>query len=1140
MTNKIYTIAVEVANEPTAVVSLNAARTAAQGPLKLIAKSGALYQLTEAATGFAPQQIQVRRKGKDLHISLEQNHPDRPDLVIENYFGVDNAVVVGQAENGQHYPFIPDTARDIHAIDKLADGTTITQVLGGQMGPVPAAVAAAEPIGATEASGAAVGALLPFNPLLAGGAAAAAAAAGGGGGGTGGGGGGTTPTAQITTFDNNGQINKSEQGNVPVSGTTTNAAGGNVELVITDKDGKEVTRKTVPVDAQGNWSTTVDVTAAAEGKLTASAVAANTAGVKSTGVSKDATKDTVMDPNPVNPSDPNNPNEPTGNNDWTAKLDPASDTGTKGDSTTANNRPTFSGTGEPGGKVEITLPDGSKVSATVNPNGTWSAPYPATAPALPNGANNLPIKVTDPAGNTQNGTLPVTIVGPTVDIQVFDGSVTAPANFITGSEQSSVTLSGTSTNAPQGSVVTIVVSGTSGTPVTVTATVQANGNWSTTADLTSLPQGALTASATVATTVDGITITSRPDTQGSTKDTVIDPNPVNPSDPSDPNAPKGNDDWTARIDPASDTGTKGDSTTANNRPTFSGTGEPNGKVEITLPDGTKVTATVNPDGTWSAPYPAAAPALPNGGPQNLPVSITDPAGNTQAGNLPITIVAPSVDVTVFDGSVANPANVINAAEQGSVTLSGTTSNTNTGDIVTIVVSGTFGTPVTVTATVQAGGAWSTTADLTSLPQGVLTARATVATTVDGSTITSRPDTQDTTKDSIGHRVVITHNANALDGSSSITGSKDDDKLNIAEAKNGVTYTLTFDTAVDTLSATDLDISGGTLRGTPTANATKTVWTLVLDPTPSNTGSLDLRLKNTKLATLTDAAGNPAEVTNASLVSHDTVAPLATFSDTRSTDPTFNTGNSTDLVLDTKRIFVLDGNEAAANYTIGLNSTDTISQVSFEGAGSASLPNQSTVTLNQTALAALAEGFYSLEVRTVDDAGNTSVSQQIIGKNTATFPATNFVSTLGAGNSLTGDNNNNFFINRSGVHESMTLGGAADRDTVFVLKTGLGTVGAADQLTINDFNTGAGMDRLRLDDLFSGSATHNQIRFEGLDLDNNGTLESTRMYVNTAGGLNGASLADTAEQIITLVNVVAPTQSLLDPNAAIARPDWLIL
>jgi hypothetical protein len=463
--------------------------------------------------------------------------------------------------------------------------------------------------------------------------------------------------------------------------------------------------------------------------------------------------------------------------------------------------------------------------------------------------------------------------------------------------------------------------------------------------------------------------------------------------------------------------------------------------------------------------------------------------------------------------------------------------------VTIVISSTSAATVTVTALVQTGGVWSTTANLSALPQGALTARATVTTTVEGTTLTSLPDTQGSVKDTVGHTVVITQNADTLDGAATIAGSKDDDKLNIVEARNGVTYTLTFDTAVDTLTAADLDIiGGGTVRGTPSANAAKTVWTVVVDPSPSNTGSLDLRLKDAKLTTLTDAAGNPATVTNAGVVSHDTVAPVATF-----TDPNgINTGLSTDLVLDGKAIFVLDGNEAASNYTIGLTkavTADTITQVSFEGLGSASLTNQSTVTLNQAPLAALAQGFYSLEVRAVDEAGNTSVSYQVIGKNTGGFPSTGLVSTLGANNALTGDNNDNFFINRAGVHETMTLGGAADRDTVFVLKTGLGPVGTPDQLTINDFNIGAGMDRLRLDDLFSGSATHNQIRFEGVDLDSNGTLESTRIFVNTAGGLTGSNataLTSTAEQIITLANVAAPTQNLSDPNALIARPDWLIL
>jgi hypothetical protein len=181
MTNKIYTLTVEVVNEPSAVVSFNASRSAAQGPLKIVAKHAALYQLTDVVSGFSPQQIQVRRKGKDLLISLEQNNPDQPDLVIENYYGVKHAVVVGKGENGQQYPFVPDTARGIHAIDKLADGTAITQVLGGQFGPVPVPAQAAID-GFSVSSSAAIG-LQAFNPMMLGGAVAAAVAVGAAGGG---------------------------------------------------------------------------------------------------------------------------------------------------------------------------------------------------------------------------------------------------------------------------------------------------------------------------------------------------------------------------------------------------------------------------------------------------------------------------------------------------------------------------------------------------------------------------------------------------------------------------------------------------------------------------------------------------------------------------------------------------------------------------------------------------------------------------------------------------------------------------------------------------------------------------------------------------------------------------------------------
>lgn len=1234
MTNKIYTVAVEVANEPTAVVSLNATRTAAQGPLKIIAKSGALYQLTEAATGFAPQQIQVRRKGKDLHISLEQNSPDRPDLIIENYFGVDNAVVVGQAENGQHYPFIPDTARDIHAIDKLADGTTITQVLGGQVGPVPAAVAAAEPVGAVEASGAAVG-VLGFNPLLLGGAAAAAAAgAGGGGGGAGGGGnGGSDPAVTIDVFDNNGQVNNSEKTAVPVSGKTSNTPGGTVEVIVTDKDGKEVARKTVPVAADGTWSTTVDVSNAPDGALTAKAVASTTAGTKSPEASKAAVKDTFIDPQPVNPSDPTDPNAPTGNNDWTAKLDPDSNTGDKTDNITTVNKPVFSGKGEPGGKVEITLPSKTDptqtviATAIVDANGNWKLPaYPDNAAPLPNGVQQVPVKMIDPAGNSANGTVAVDIRAPLVTITTFDDN--AAINKLDNLQQ--IPLSGTAQNATTVDIVIVDKDGV--TVFTRTAVPVTNGQWSITADLSAAPEGKLTAKAVALLASDNLR--SDEVTKDALKDTFIDPDPVNPSNPTGPN------DWTAGLDPDSNTGDKTDTTTGINKPLFSGKGEPGGKVEITLPskaDPTQTvvaTAIVDANGNWKLPaYPDTAAPLPNGT-QNVPVKAIDPAGNSSEATLQVTIIAPEVGITTFDDNAA--INKLDNLQQ--IPLSGTAQNATTVDIVIVDKDG--ATVFTRTSVPVTNGQWSITADLSSAPEGKLTAKAVAVlaeanlrssevtkdalkdtfidpdpikpsdptgpndwtagldpdsdtgTKGDGATAVNKPllsgkgepgGTVEITlpsKDDPTKTVVVTATvqpdgtwklpsyptdaAPLPNGQQNIPIKVIDPAGNEATAQLPVniqapTVDITHfngndrpnDAFINKAEAANVTIRGSTANapensvvtvrisdGANTVTVSATVnaageWTVTPSLVSLNEGAI------TATAVVVVATSLPSGNITSAADTHnqvkDTVAPVVLFADDPNPSQSIDGNN---LQLDGQTIFVLDGTDTTRNnYSIGLSTSvngDTITGVNFERALAGLNGSKTAATINWASDPSFPQGFFTLAVSAIDDAGNTSISHQIIGKNAGDFASNRFVHNLGAGDTLTGSDNNDFVINRKGVNEQITLGGGADRDTVFFLKTGLGEAGAADRATIKDFSTAR--DTLRLDDLFSGSATHSQIRFEGLDLDGNNTLESTRIYVNTKGELNNANLAGTAEQIITLENVAFG----LDTTQPFVAPAWLVL
>jgi len=153
--------------------------------LTVKAVPGGKYQLMDASTGYAPENIRASRSGKDLQVFFERR--GQPDLVIEDYYEVTPEGfngLIGESESGRFYEYIPETATGSSSVPLLADGSNqVGMALGG-----------AE----INASGAAVGALVAaagFNPLLL--APLALLGAGGGGGG---GGGATDNTAPIVKF----------------------------------------------------------------------------------------------------------------------------------------------------------------------------------------------------------------------------------------------------------------------------------------------------------------------------------------------------------------------------------------------------------------------------------------------------------------------------------------------------------------------------------------------------------------------------------------------------------------------------------------------------------------------------------------------------------------------------------------------------------------------------------------------------------------------------------------------------------------------------------------------------------------------------------------------------------------------------
>lgn len=218
------------------------------------AVEGARYQLVDPQTGFGPENIRTSRQGKDLKVSFEGSQTT--DLVVENYYAVTPEGfngLIGEAESGRFYEYIPENAAGMASVPMLADsGQVVGMALGG---------AEVTP------TGAAVGVLAAglFSPWLLGAGALAAAAAGGGGGGSGSSGGPndtTAPTGQTAALSPVVGSDSSTLGdnrtNVTQPIITGQAeAGSTVEISLKDTNGKVTGPYKTTADATGKYSIVV-------------------------------------------------------------------------------------------------------------------------------------------------------------------------------------------------------------------------------------------------------------------------------------------------------------------------------------------------------------------------------------------------------------------------------------------------------------------------------------------------------------------------------------------------------------------------------------------------------------------------------------------------------------------------------------------------------------------------------------------------------------------------------------------------------------------------------------------------------------------------------------------------------------------
>ncbi len=505
-----------------------------------------------------------------------------------------------------------------------------------------------------------------------------------------------------------------------ISGRTELVPGSVITLTITDSAGLV---QTVSTTVKGDGSFAVDVPAPlGQGNYTVVASGVDAGG--NTGSDSDSgSVDSIA---PI----------------LTAQLDPASDSGTKGDGITNDQTPTISGTGEPGSSIVVVMPGtGETLSTTVKADGTWSVTPSQNIPN--NTSGQADVTETDSAGNVTHAKVDLAIdVAPpqiSVDIDLIagDGIVNK-----TESTAAALPVTGTISGAYQvGDPVSVLINGKE-----FTTSVQAGGKFSVnvsgadlTADSDHIVEVVVTTSDAAgnigtAQAVENYTVNTTPPAIAISLDAnVAGDGIVN----------------------------KAESTAAAIPVTGTVSGQFNvGDTVIVTVNNKQFTTTVQAGGKFSVNVPGADLAADPDRIVDAKVTTTDAAGNTATAldtqNYTVNTTPPAIAISL-DANVAGDG-IVNKAESTAtaIPVTGTVSGAfNVGDTVTVTVNG-----KNFTSTVLAGGRFSINvpgADLAADPDHIVDAKVTT-TDAAGNTATAL-DTQNYTVNTNPPAISISLDAN---------------------------------------------------------------------------------------------------------------------------------------------------------------------------------------------------------------------------------------------------------------------------------------------------------------------------------------------------------------------------------------------
>ena len=669
----------------------------------------------------------------------------------------------------------------------------------------------------------------------------------------------TAPTVTINTLATDDILNAAEaKSDLTVSGTSTAEAGQTVTVSLNGKD------YTTTVSADGSWTLNVpaaDLAGLTDGSVTVTASVSDKAGNPAS-VDHNLTVDVTVPAVTIN----------------TIAGDDVINVAEHSQAHVISGTATGAAAGD---KVTVTI-GGQTYTTVLDAAGNWSVGVPASViSGLSDGTVTVTASVTDAAGNTGTGSHNVTVdTGlPSVSFNAISDD-----NVLNAVEKGQdLSVSGTSANLAEGTVVTLTLNGKN-----YTATTAADGTWSLTvpaADLAGLGQANYTLNATatngvgnsVSNTANLLVDTALPTV---TINTVAGDNVINAAEVAAGQTLSG--------------------TVAN--------AEAGNTVTVTI-GGNRYTATVQNDLTWSVNVPSDVLTALGNGSLSVTATVTNGHGNTGTGEREIAIDAnlPGLRVDTVAGD-----NVVNSIEHAqNLIVTGSSDGLAPGTALTVTING-----KDYAATVLADGSWSAavpSADVSAWPEG------TVKISVTGDSSAGNPIT-------ISHDVTVDLATVAI----SINPIATDDVINAAE--KGADLVLSGAT-INVEAGQTVTISlNGKIYTTTVDDSGNWTWTVPsADLAGLKDGDASVQVSVTNVNGNSASAGREYSV--------DATAPSVTIN-TLATDDILNAAEAkSDLTVSGS-----SSAEAGQTVTVSLNGKDYTTTVSADGSWTLNVPASDVAAL----------------------------------------------------------------------------------------------------------------------------------------------------------------------------------------------------